>query len=610
MFSFVRSKRRLLTVLGSVALAVTLLVVLSPQVQIVRTSKAYPKVVVSIGGYAVGATGSTDFSFTGTSDNIPFNAAIAALPSSGGEVIVVSPAPGYSTINFAASVTVPANVEVMGAGTGTSIVFNGSSPIFISTNSTDHFVDLKLDAGGISGAYSSSNLTIGSVYYALGNSATGRTASYVIAASDAPAIVKAQADYVCTGTSLTSGGDNVQIQAAINAGDNVYLSQGDFYLSAQINNGTQVSIFINGAGMGGGRNNAPGGGITTLWACNGLNTPVIAFNPVCSIATLSNFRIQGNHANQSSGAGIDSNAWYNVFTNIWVSDTKGNGITLGGIDVIPCSGIATNVWIDSCQLVGVQFNNDASDWTWNTPKIFSCVQHGFQITNGAHISIIGGDIYGNGIDGISIYGSGCRSELFDGVSINNNTGGGIEIHDTNATDPTQMYNITVRDCYFAANGGVWSFDLEGALGSIVINNNYCADTNLMITDNNTHDTGWIITDNQVTGSFGNIPLGFAVIKDNKGVNPVGKITNPIGTANIGYGGSGTTVTSATVYTVSGVDCFITSTGGGVSNIVIKDVGGNVMLTSVVVLTHQFLPIGYSVTWTWTVTAPTVTVFGN
>jgi len=42
---------------------------------------------------------------------------------------------------------------------------------------------------------------------------TGRSATYVVAASDAPAHVKAQADYVCDGTVA----DNVKIQAAIDA---------------------------------------------------------------------------------------------------------------------------------------------------------------------------------------------------------------------------------------------------------------------------------------------------------------------------------------------------------------------------------------------------------
>jgi len=66
------------------------------------------------------------------------------------------------------------------------------------------------------------------------NAPTGRTATYVIAASNATALEKAQADYVCDGTA-----DNVEIQAAITSlatsGGIVQLSTGTFTLAAQIN---------------------------------------------------------------------------------------------------------------------------------------------------------------------------------------------------------------------------------------------------------------------------------------------------------------------------------------------------------------------------------------
>jgi hypothetical protein len=62
---------------------------------------------------------------------------------------------------------------------------------------------------------------------------TGRTATYVIAASDAPANVKAQADYVCDGIS-----DNVQIQLAITAltgtTGSIHLSQGTFSIASSV----------------------------------------------------------------------------------------------------------------------------------------------------------------------------------------------------------------------------------------------------------------------------------------------------------------------------------------------------------------------------------------
>ena len=62
---------------------------------------------------------------------------------------------------------------------------------------------------------------------------TGRAATYVVAAVDATAIEKAQADYVCDGVS-----DQVQIQDALNAlpaiGGSVYLSSGNYYINATI----------------------------------------------------------------------------------------------------------------------------------------------------------------------------------------------------------------------------------------------------------------------------------------------------------------------------------------------------------------------------------------
>jgi hypothetical protein len=79
------------------------------------------------------------------------------------------------------------------------------------------------------------------------DSPTGRGATYVIAASDAPAHVKAQADYVCDGTA-----DDVQIQAAVDAlsinGGNIYLSAGGYNLDTGIVV-TGDSVAIAGAGV-------------------------------------------------------------------------------------------------------------------------------------------------------------------------------------------------------------------------------------------------------------------------------------------------------------------------------------------------------------------------
>ena len=79
---------------------------------------------------------------------------------------------------------------------------------------------------------------------------TGRTASYVIAASDASTTVKAQADQVCTAT-VSTGNDATIINAALTTlnalGGTQSLSLvGDFYCTSQINAVSNVNVNLNG----------------------------------------------------------------------------------------------------------------------------------------------------------------------------------------------------------------------------------------------------------------------------------------------------------------------------------------------------------------------------
>lgn len=74
----------------------------------------------------------------------------------------------------------------------------------------------------------------------------GRTATYTVAASDAPAHVKAQADYICDGIA-----DEEEIQSAISAspagGGTVMLSAGTFNISAEIQPVSNLRITSHGA---------------------------------------------------------------------------------------------------------------------------------------------------------------------------------------------------------------------------------------------------------------------------------------------------------------------------------------------------------------------------
>jgi hypothetical protein len=76
------------------------------------------------------------------------------------------------------------------------------------------------------------------------DSIPARYFGYLVAANDAPADVKNQADYVCDGLA-----DDVQLQAAIDAlanGGTVYLSQGTFTLGATVTLGANVRLMGQG----------------------------------------------------------------------------------------------------------------------------------------------------------------------------------------------------------------------------------------------------------------------------------------------------------------------------------------------------------------------------
>jgi parallel beta-helix repeat protein len=188
------------------------------------------KLVITVGTIAE-AAGVADYTCDGTDDNVQIQTALDALPVTGGQIVVLT-----GTYSFSATVTrAIGNVSIEGAGAGTYFTNDGLTDLFTAGGDNWTFSNLRTDAGGLNmGAttgYLWTNVTIdtqlytyyaptvgiGSVYdmtVGAGNltAATGRTATYVIAASDAPAHVKAQADYVCDGTA-----DNVEIQAAIDA---------------------------------------------------------------------------------------------------------------------------------------------------------------------------------------------------------------------------------------------------------------------------------------------------------------------------------------------------------------------------------------------------------
>lgn len=148
---------------------------------------------------------------------------------------------------------------------------------------------------------------------------TGRTATYVIAASDAPAHVKAQADYVCTGTS-----DDVLINAAIAAlpvsGGEISLSQGLFSITSTIlinKNGVYLHGVSNGHPSAGGED----GTYTTR-----INSAV-----AIDLVTIDTDSVGG----RLGGIRIESLTLYGSGTANGKAGIRCTGKTWGGADTFP-----------------------------------------------------------------------------------------------------------------------------------------------------------------------------------------------------------------------------------------------------------------------------------
>ena len=640
--NFIKKHWKLISVCVSFALIGAIIGV---SIQPVQTPQSHAKSIssgtdykITIGEQVLAAGLSADYTCTGTSDNVVWTAAIAALPASGG---IINDLTG-GNYHFASTVNVPANVTIMGIGSSSN--FSGASPCFNVTGNGTLFENLVVSAGGggiTTGSYTYvfNNVTIGSTVYntssPVATAPTGRTASYVIAASNSSATDKAQADAVCTGTS-----DNTTIQTALNtltstgAYGILHLDAGTYNFTDQVVDTTHAYVIIEGSGWG-----------TICEWTTGINATgkymfVIgsASNPLMRWQ-IRDIYIACNGTNVTGGSGV-----YACGDPFYMYNTKIDNFNQYGL------------LLDTGSAGGQIYNNEINTYPTNsgTPIDIYCSHGSGDLSIHDNYLMIGAFHNTLAEIGIRLAGTGASPNQVQTVWITHNyfDGGSNHIYGT------EVANLYIRDNIFNdANGS--SIYLTNTTGNFLM-------TGITITDNHFYDWGFggvnstavgIIPQDstyycvglQITGNYfdgantpnwcinlnyptyyqkGNISnnlfINFtdtanAVVNLSSGVsmhnninfNPKGLITNPIGTATIGLGGSGTTVVSGTVYTVSGVDCFITSTGGGVSNIVIKDAAGNVMETGATTLAYNtFIPIDNSVTWTWTVTAPTVTVFGN
>jgi len=232
----------------------------------------------------------------------------------------------------------------------------------------------------------------------------------VVAANDASALEKAQADYVCDGTA-----DEVQIESAITAlsgKGKVKLTKGIFTLAAPIDmpqSGTYDGITLEGDAKGGTQLYYP---LTDgTYAINVIGGGTNATN--CHWHTLRDFKIVGVAGNSGGGIKV-SYARDCLFENVRISTfPAGVGIYLD-ISVMDCTFIHVSADFDggegSALLHGLQIEGA----TVNFNHFIGCIFHNatgnaLHLSNGSDNDFYGCEVKTTGTDAVLIDGSSVRN---------------------------------------------------------------------------------------------------------------------------------------------------------------------------------------------------------
>ena len=157
----------------------------------------------------------------------------------------------------------------------------------------------------------------------------------------------------------------------------------------------------------------------------------------------------------------------------------------------------------------------------------------------------------------------------------------------------------------------------GLVASNLFENHWASGTAVGVSIGNS-DWNITITSNSFVGVAFPVTFGTSLkadtLNDNTGFNPIGKITNFVGTnvpgSTFAPWGTSSTVVASTDYQMDGTSMTITSTGGTGVSITIKDNLGNTIASGLTTLTAQQIPFGFKLNFGAFSVAPTVTVFAN
>jgi len=302
-------------------------------------------------------------------------------------------------------------------------------------------------------------LNIGSIcnahYMSYSPALAVRTATVVVAASDASAKSKAQADYVCDGTD-----DQVEIQAAIDAinadgGGHIVLSEGLFSITTAITFANKSNVWLSGQGKS-----------THIRADAGLGT-----NGVINIRTPTSHIIVSDLYVDTNGA----NANYAI-------SIRGDNASPPGTEFV----IVQRVWIEDGNDDGIEIIDSAQN-----VKILDSYFIGTFSDSPIEV--------GDGATNITIRGNHIDCVANDGISVNSHTDPG--------TAPSQVV-IDGNHITYTTGGGLGAIVIGGdvAFADITIVNNQIRNTpddgivvqffsdkpyisRLLLANNNIHNVG-------------------------------------------------------------------------------------------------------------------------
>lgn len=235
--------------------------------------------------------------------------------------------------------------------------------------------------------------------------------------------------------------DTAAIQRALNvvapSGGQVYLPAGKYVISGTLTLPPIASNLRGGALLGAGHN------ATQLYLKTGSNVDMILVNG--QFWKIADLNLDANYPGQSAGNGIVVNFTKTILQNLYIANTKGDGVQLVGASQTAHAAFLSNLYIFSCQGNGINASTQAYDlkadniWIgsggaagvlinstqqhWNNLHCWGNAAEGVKVTAGDQCRFTNCYVETNGSHGLSINNAkGC---IISGSVVRGNVGHGV-----------------------------------------------------------------------------------------------------------------------------------------------------------------------------------------